>query len=277
MRSEARVREDVDPGKRRLPIALEDDDVLAAVGREAAEAVPQDERGRLDGVLLRPGRGGSPARKERAWGRGSGSGRSSWLARLPRSPARTARATAWRRMRSRLRHPSPRRRNTPPGRPLPGAPGARLDELARAARAARRGSSAGARSGSRRRPSDPSGASSSCAFRTCRDERSTSSGYATCTRTIGRSPEMPCAQSPGWPSEFRARVFSSARERGVREEDARGEPLEELGLLGGDAEVPERDLGVRVGEREGAGGDARSRGTSGRGRPPPPGPRRRPS
>ena len=41
---EARVGEDVDPRKRRLPFALEDDDVLAAVTREAAEAVLEEER-----------------------------------------------------------------------------------------------------------------------------------------------------------------------------------------------------------------------------------------
>src|ERR1019366_5738085 len=45
-------------------------------------------------------------------------------------------------------------------------------------------------------------------------------------------------------------------ERRVGEEDARAEPLEELGLLDGDTQVPERDLRVRVGQRERPGGDA---------------------
>src|ERR1019366_8148521 len=51
--SEARVREDIDPGERSLPLVLEDDDVLAAVTREAAEPVLHDERWRLD-RRLRP-------------------------------------------------------------------------------------------------------------------------------------------------------------------------------------------------------------------------------
>src|SRR5664279_6505002 len=51
--SEARVREDIDPGERSLPLVLEDDDVLAAVTREAAEPVLHDERRRLD-RRLRP-------------------------------------------------------------------------------------------------------------------------------------------------------------------------------------------------------------------------------
>ena len=43
----------------------------------------------------------------------------------------------------------------------------------------------------------------------------------------------------------------------VGEEDARAEPLEELRFVDRDSEVPQRDLRVRVGERERARGDAR--------------------
>ncbi len=50
--------------------------------------------------------------------------------------------------------------------------------------------------------------------------------------------------------------FPFGAQRRVGEEDAGAESLEELGLLDGDTQVPERDLRVRVGQRERAGGDA---------------------
>ena len=67
---------------------------------------------------------------------------------------------------------------------------------------------------------------------------------------------MPFPQRPAWPSVFLSSRSAFGAQRRVGEEDAGAEPLEELGLLDGDPQVPERDLRVRVGQRERAGGDA---------------------
>ncbi len=68
------------------------------------------------------------------------------------------------------------------------------------------------------------------------------------TTTIGRSPEMPCAHRPGAPRSLLDQQARRRAQRRVRVEDPVGQPLEEVGLVGLDAEVMELHLGLRPGE-----------------------------
>ena len=81
---------------------------------------------------------------------------------------------------------------------------------------------------------------------------STSSASSMRTRTIGRSPEMPCGHRPGAPRSFRASRLGRRPQRRIRVEDPVGEALEEVRLVGLDPEVVELDLGLRPGEGRGA-------------------------
>ena len=130
-RAELGVGQHVRPRQRRLAFAVEHDDVLAAVGREAAEAVLHDERR----DRRRASAAGSGARQlgrraaRRAPAYSHGAGRSSCGARSPRSPRSTTRATAASRRRSASGMPSARSRNMPPGLSEPARPRRLLHEL----------------------------------------------------------------------------------------------------------------------------------------------------
>ena len=130
-RAERGIRQHVRPWQRRFAFAVEHDDVLAPVAREAAEPVLHDQRRdrhRCRGGLRRIGvsaeRGTSCSSYSQA------AGRSSCDTRSPRSPGRTTLATADRRRRSCSGIPSARSRNVPPGfpsQPTQGGSCTRLD------------------------------------------------------------------------------------------------------------------------------------------------------
>ena len=65
---------------------------------------------------------------------------------------------------------------------------------------------------------------------------------------MGRSPEMPWAHRPGAPRSLRASRPGGRPQRRVRVEDPVGQALEEVGLVGLDAQVMELDLGLRPGQ-----------------------------
>ncbi len=126
---EARVRKDVDPGKGCLPIALEDDDVLAAVGGEAAQPVHHDEAWRPDRLVRLTAFLRLAGRQER--------GREHRL--QPRAVELRGQAAAVSREdglgdgleedRLRLRHRVGSQQKYPSLGPLPGAPRTRVEEL----------------------------------------------------------------------------------------------------------------------------------------------------
>ena len=75
--------------------------------------------------------------------------------------------------------------------------------------------------------------------------------------TMGRSPEMPCAHNPAGRARAAPDVSDDGRSGGVGIQDAAGELLEQVGLRGVDAEVPQLHLRLGPGQRRGA-VDARS-------------------
>ena len=113
--AELGVGEHVRPWQRRFAIALEHDDVFAAVGREAAEPVLHHEGRHRRRIAAPAPEAGARAARPSALRSSHGAGRSSCGASAPSSPRTTTRATAVSRWRSASRIPSERSRNTPPG------------------------------------------------------------------------------------------------------------------------------------------------------------------
>ena len=80
---------------------------------------------------------------------------------------------------------------------------------------------------------------------------SRSSSSSMRTTTIGRSPEMPYGHSPGAPRSVAGEHVRRRPQRRIRVQDPVGEALEEVRLVGVDAEVVELDLGLGPGEDRG--------------------------
>ena len=79
-----------------------------------------------------------------------------------------------------------------------------------------------------------------------------SSGSSIRTRTIGRSPEIPWAQSADGPDVLRFSASGGRPERGVGVEDPAREILEQVRLVRLDPEMVELHLRLRPGQRDGA-------------------------
>ena len=76
-----------------------------------------------------------------------------------------------------------------------------------------------------------------------------SSGSSIRTSTIGRSPEMPCAQSAGGARRVALEHARRRAQRRVGVQDPVGQALEQVGLVRPDAEVVELDLRPGPGQR----------------------------
>ena len=250
--AEGRVGDDVDPGRRREPQvrraagwwtpcaggplrpalrrrrALDQDAVLAAVGREAAEAVVEQQAlGHRDRLV-------GPAARRRGSAPGGRAGRA-WLGPVELAGQRPAVADQHdprRRLEQdvlvlahlrRLAHEDPARLVDPVARPR------RRGPPRATAGAARRGSCpAPRRAGPGRTPAP--GAAGRRARPGAGAPAAARPTPAIRTSTIGRSPEMPNRQSSGWPRRSRSERRRLGPQGSAGEDDVRRQPLVQVGV-----------------------------------------------
>ena len=253
--AEAGIGDDVHPRQRRLRLALEHDRRTRARRRRSRRARWRSASG--GDLERRRRRGSARAARAGASSGGSGSGQCGVGALELRRRGRRARRSAPRapppragraRPRPCGRRAAGRRRRAGASTPAHGPLSSSAVELRRASR---RGSSTGCSFRITTSARSPLSRQYSCACSTWRTSGRSSSS-TTRTSRIGRSPEMPCGQRPSWPSALRGQERpGAARSERVGVEHARGQPLEEQRLLARDAEVAQRALRVREGEREG--------------------------